>query len=635
MEDKVLKRAMFMMPLKSGTMNSGIMQGFEDGEDDDEEGMDEEMSSAELTRRTPQSPEILMNNLRGDIRSVDARYEELAQMVGDQAAMDTPPEVLALLQGQMGQQPPQGGIGALPQAPQPAMDQAAAGGGIAEMMPQEAAPPMPAPQEQMAMPQEPLPTDQGMMPPPQGFARGGYVQHFADGSDEYGVTPAGYNSGFNFGPGSFQAKDVEAARSRLLNMANSAPIAIPSLESRVQARLPEYRRLLGVDQERSQARMLLDIAQAGLAFASNVDPVTGQPMMGSSFASRLAQASRALPATLSERMSDVEKAERAVSLAAIQAGEKDIEAARASQLKMADIERDALSAIVRAGSNPFKAFATMKDIDVMSMLAPGYKDGTLNEDGRRFFEARVQNYVQPEYIQTTDPVTGNISVREKRNELPKFVKDALDIGKDKIPNVVAETQPVEPATTGAASATERGAVAAPESQTTGPGKKTIWEMASDFTGPVPSLSTSTLLRPFTAESDVGRRQQETRSYVDSAVRNLIKNLQSNPRYPEGERKAIEKELDIGTNFWDSTSAMRNRLKGIDSFLLKRQEEADAGGVNDSLPKETRQQYRSVANELRKFREILMPPKVTTMDEVERLPSGTTFFWTDGSVRRKK
>jgi len=186
MEDKVLKRAMFMMPLKSGTMNSGIMQGFEDGEEDDD--MDEEMSSAELTRRTPQSPEILMNNLRGDIRSVDARYEELAQMVGDQAAMDTPPEVLALLQGQMGQQPPQGGIGALPQAPQPAMDQAAAGGGIAGMMPQEAAPPMPAPQEQMAMPQGPMPTDQGMMPPPQGFADGGYVQSFANGSGPQGVT---------------------------------------------------------------------------------------------------------------------------------------------------------------------------------------------------------------------------------------------------------------------------------------------------------------------------------------------------------------------------------------------------------------------------------------------------------------
>lgn len=98
-------------------MNVGIMQGFEDEMED--EGEDEEMPPM---ARSPQNPEILMNNLRGDMRSVDARYMELAQMVGEQAAMDTPPEVLAMLQPQLASQQmppaPPGGIGALPQAPQ-------------------------------------------------------------------------------------------------------------------------------------------------------------------------------------------------------------------------------------------------------------------------------------------------------------------------------------------------------------------------------------------------------------------------------------------------------------------------------------------------------------------------------------
>lgn len=119
MKDTVLKRAMFAVPMSKKTMNSGIMEGFED-EDMMEEAMAEETPPMS---RSPQNPEILMNNLRGDIRSIDARYLELAQMVGEQAAMDTPPEVLAMLQGQMGAQaapppPPAGGIGALPQAPQ-------------------------------------------------------------------------------------------------------------------------------------------------------------------------------------------------------------------------------------------------------------------------------------------------------------------------------------------------------------------------------------------------------------------------------------------------------------------------------------------------------------------------------------
>jgi hypothetical protein len=178
MKDQVLKRKMFSAPMGKGVNNVGIMAGFED---DDE--MDDEESSQELSRRTPQSPEILMNNLRGDIRSVDARYEELAQMVGEEAAMETPPEVLAMLQGQMAQQQ---GIGALPQAPQqppmppqqppmpPQQMPPEMMGGQPPMPPEMMGGQPPMPPEMMA--QAPMPMDQGPMPTPQGFADGGIVR---------------------------------------------------------------------------------------------------------------------------------------------------------------------------------------------------------------------------------------------------------------------------------------------------------------------------------------------------------------------------------------------------------------------------------------------------------------------------
>jgi hypothetical protein len=175
MKEEILKRAMFAMPLSKEAKNSGIMSGFEDEilDMDDED----EMTPME---RTPQNPEIMMNTLRGDMRSTDARYMELAQMVGEEAAMETPPEVLAMLQQHFAMtQQPQGGIGALPQ------------GG--EMMP----PPMPG-QDPMAMPgqdpmampgQDPMamqggamPMDQGPMMPPGGegmpgpFPQGGAEQ---------------------------------------------------------------------------------------------------------------------------------------------------------------------------------------------------------------------------------------------------------------------------------------------------------------------------------------------------------------------------------------------------------------------------------------------------------------------------
>lgn len=115
MQDEALKRAMFNQPMTKATRNSGIMAGFDENmEDMQPEEPEEQMSPM---ARTPQNPEILMNTLRGDMRSVDARVQELAQMVGDQAAQETPPEVLALLQAQLAaQQQPQGGIGALPQS---------------------------------------------------------------------------------------------------------------------------------------------------------------------------------------------------------------------------------------------------------------------------------------------------------------------------------------------------------------------------------------------------------------------------------------------------------------------------------------------------------------------------------------
>ena len=114
MKNEILKRAMFAMPLSKESRNSGIMAGFED--EMPEEMPEEPESDMPQMARTPQNPEILMNTLRGDMRSTNARVQELAQMVGEQAAQETPPEVLALLQAQLAA--PQGGIGALPQGQQ-------------------------------------------------------------------------------------------------------------------------------------------------------------------------------------------------------------------------------------------------------------------------------------------------------------------------------------------------------------------------------------------------------------------------------------------------------------------------------------------------------------------------------------
>jgi hypothetical protein len=99
----VLKRKMFMQPPVKKA-EGGILSLVEEGPEDNYE------------ERRPDSPEIIANNLRGDIRSMDERYLELAQMVGEQA-FETPEEVVVLMQAQLAQQGQQ--QGQQPAAPAP------------------------------------------------------------------------------------------------------------------------------------------------------------------------------------------------------------------------------------------------------------------------------------------------------------------------------------------------------------------------------------------------------------------------------------------------------------------------------------------------------------------------------------
>jgi len=216
MKEEILKRAMFAMPLSKESKNSGIMSGFDMDEMEDDVDDNADMEDMPPMARTPQNPEILMNTLRGDMRSVDARYMELAQMVGEEAAMETPPEVLAMLMGQMGAQ--QGGIGALPQAQ--------------AMMPPGAQ--EPAPQQAPAMPQGGNPMPQGMesAPPfpqgaeaPQGFAYGGPVEPTMPGN--YEMAPEDYGTelapqGFAYGGIVRGAQFLGDKASQLGSSANAA-----------------------------------------------------------------------------------------------------------------------------------------------------------------------------------------------------------------------------------------------------------------------------------------------------------------------------------------------------------------------------------------------------------------------------
>lgn len=632
-----MERSMFRKGQDLDPENVGIMSGFKDMEDDmpaemlsvmgieDEQEDSEDDDMAKMMDRSPSSPEILMNNLRGDMRSVDARKEELADLVGYRAAAETPDEVLALLQPVLAQQ------GAAPAAPMGAPMPA----GMPPMPPEAVGGIGALPQAEMAPPVEGAPLN---------MANGGIVQRFQEGSDEDGVTPAGTQAQRFYSP-----EMVSQAQSEIINFLAQRPAQEPSLSAQVALRKPIYQQLIGDTKDLTQAQILFDIAQGAFQYGANVDE-QGRPMRGSQ-AARLMGAFRGVPARIGARAAEMEKQERAVSLAALQAAEKDIANIRDANTKLIDAKRRIYSDIAKtSGDAGFGKSVKGIALTTIYQLAPQYAAGALSPDLDRKFDTAVTEYQQKDRFQ--DPVTGNFI--ERAPELPQFAKDAIAArrGLAKVAPTVATPPGAAqgaPTTTGAA--VPGTAVAAAGAPTTDQGAGlvptagaapakgqvrplTVWDSAPDIAGPIPKAATTAARIP--GFGGIAPEMQQKRNFVNAAVRDLIKNLQNNPRYAEGERKAIEAEVDIGPRFFDDAEGLRNRIVGIDDFLAKKQTEAEREGYNNELPVETRRAYRSAAQSIASFRGVLgVPIRVYSIDDVRALPPGTPFLWngTEPRVRQ--
>ena len=304
--------------------NVGIMSGFMDdldeimGELDDEMEDDDEGDESDMANmldRRPDSPEILMNNLRGDYRSIDARREELADLVGYNAASETPDAVLAMLQPVLAKQ----GIGALPPMNAPMPPEMAAPGGVASLPMDQgpmAAPPM--------MPPAPAPAPQA----PIGMKKGGIVQFFQDGSGPAGVTPP------EDAYAAYPPDVVAEAIRRVQQLAARGPetVDVPDVGARTRELTPMYAEILGTqDKDAMRSQMLFDIAKTALGFAGNVGP-QGQPLTGS-FGARLAAAASELPAQIGARSAAARAAETQARLAALQQAQGERASAQETNLQ--------------------------------------------------------------------------------------------------------------------------------------------------------------------------------------------------------------------------------------------------------------------------------------------------------------
>ena len=659
--------------------NMGIMAGFKDmmemEDDDTEDTNEEDRVASEVMGRSPKSPEILMNNLRGDMRSVEARIDELADMVGYRAAKDTPQEVLALLQPVLAQQQ---GIGAAPasaelmQGPQPPM---APPPGMPPMMPPGAPPeaaPGGMPPEMMAALMGGAGGPQGMAgpPPPEtggiagappiAMARGGYVQNFQAGSTEDGVTPAD-----EIVPGEkeepllkYPIDMVAAAKQGMQELVARQPATIPDLGALARGREPAYRTILGDTKGASEAQMLFSLGQRAFNFGANVDD-QGRPLRGS-FVSRMAGAVRTLPQDMMARAAEIDKGERAIKMAALQASEKDIDQLQAANNELLKQKRAFYGDVVKAEARvsaadakekakavkgPFGTGVTGETLNIFTKMAPDYAAGTLTPEQERVFLAAVTNYTQPQtrVEERTDPKLGTKSyvTIESRPELPSFVRSALQLRGTALPAVStapvsSDGKPKAKVPVAAAAGDISGTFGTVPADIPTESKeaylslsvpkreRTLWNQRGLVAGPVSAIAATPIVRIF---GQIDPKIDEARTFFDSARRSLIKALAANPRFPVSEMQAIEKEIDIAPAFFDNPNSLGSRLVGIEDFLKQRLKAAQRDANNPEYPVASQQAALDEIKELKNFLKVAgVPVRVYSLEEVEALPFGTNFLW---------
>jgi hypothetical protein len=647
--------------------NVGIMQGMSEGMDElieklisGEEGLDDmddddEYETGKMMDRTPGSPEILMNNLRGDMRSIDARKEELADLVGYNAAMETPMEVLALLQ------PVLAGQGGMPQGVESLMPAAPAmGGQMPAAMPGAA--PMPAP-EAAPMGQAPLT-----------MANGGYVQNFANGSDEDGVTPYGSDSSSYFDPA---IRDY--ASQQTMQFLQQQPRAVPDLRTSMEERLPMYQEILGTgDRDMTQAQMLAALSQAAFNYAGNVD-AQGRPLRGSQ-AARLASALAPVPGQMATLAAAQSKEDRAVKLAALQAAEKDVENVRDANTKLIESQRELWADVAKASGTSGmwgKGKAYWNIVNTPGLMARYGNNETTPEETTQVESAlaEINRLARPTTVRFTDNTGRLVEETKPGMQIPDFVQTAVNqrrgaaqalpdlttqaaeaagiteakepiapiAGAPEVPDVdlvqqglrtLLDTVPEEPTEEELAQMAPEEAAKQSEAVFAASGPSTIWGAHKKAIGLGPAVADWVTGRlPFDAAGTLFTDVRQSRN----TIRNLYPMLKEALK-PEGERllkaqyEDIQEVLDgLDLRYFDNVPSYSNRLISLSRSLYKFRDDALRKSQNPDLSNTAalaeRKRYEDIDNVLTNM--LGVPRPITTRDEFNVLPSGQEYLIWDG------
>lgn len=282
--------------------------------------------------------------------------------------------------------------------------------------------------------------------------------------------------------------------------------------------------------------------------------------------------------------------------------------------------------------------------------AVAYANGLLTPDKARQFEASFAEAYQP--AEKQNPVTGQWE--KIQPSVPGFARTALERGSSIYGGLsVGATAPgttprpgetvqldingqtmgravvdasgrwsmPAPPESGAAPAPAAGAPAA----ATPSGGPRLWEIADKVAGPVAGVQRWIGSGP--VPMGIGGEQVSAAQQVEMQSRNLVRALQQNPRYAEGERKSIEKDIQIGPEALSNPVAYRLRLVEIGKYIQEElQFQASVlKNPNGSTVQQRQQALQSTATLDEFYGKLGLPQQVKSVEEAKKLPPGTQFL----------
>ena len=274
--------------------------------------------------------------------------------------------------------------------------------------------------------------------------------------------------------------------------------------------------------------------------------------------------------------------------------------------------------------------------DYLINNSDAFAAGMLSPDeARRFVSSFSSNYGPKE---SRDPITGTTRVIQP--SVPEWLQSAMETGSRYYGGVTGPTvdgsrvgstgptsqsQPAPQVSPDAGQQPMDQQPAAPDAgQQPSVVERTLWERIDNLVGVGTALQSKVGGAPFgigeaIVDPDLTRQLRADRQYATTITNNLVAALANNPKYPEGERKMLKEEVDIGPEAFTSRAAFEGRMLGINQAVTEREIRAREALTTD-ISADARRGYMDAIPVIETFRRQLgLPTYLPNAEALQKYP----------------